>query len=61
MQFSSIITSLIAAAAAVTAAATPQQEPSVGRRAVADVEASAKTQISAMEANGCDLFGMLDP
>ncbi|KAK0388454.1 hypothetical protein NLU13_4698 [Sarocladium strictum] len=59
MQFSSIITSLIAAAAAVTAAATPQQETSVGRRAVADVEASAKNQISAMEANGCNIFACM--
>jgi hypothetical protein len=56
MQFSSIVTSLIAAAGIVSAAATPQSN-TVGRRAVKDVEVTAKSQVAAMEANGCDIFG----
>lgn len=55
MQFSSIITSLIAATA-VSAVATPQQE-SHSRRAVKDIETSAASELSKMEAAGCDVFG----
>lgn len=57
MQFSSIITSLFAAAATVSAVATPQQQDTVGRRAVAEFESSAKSQLGEMKANGCDVFG----
>ena len=58
MQFSSIVTSLIAAAGIVSAAATPQSN-TVGRRAVKDVEVTAKSQVAAMEANGCDIFACM--